>query len=106
MSETRTIEALVGPFRHSIITIDKADADRAIKDGWARDPFNPFVPVADVDSVKALAAAEAAAKKIRGEPDKAKDKPAPAKEEKQAEPKPAPERGMYETRDLKATDKK
>jgi hypothetical protein len=102
MSETRTIEALMGPFRHSIITIDKADADKAIKDGWARDPFNNFAEPVEVDSEKALAAAEAAAKKIRGEPEAKPAKSAP-KEEKQAAPKPAAERGAYETRDVKAT---
>lgn len=100
MSETRTIEALVGPFRHSIITLPKADADKAIKDGWARDPFNPFEPVADVDHAKALEAAETAAVKIRGgdEPE-AKAKPA-AKEEKASEAKPADDKGSYTTRDL------
>lgn len=106
MSETRTIEALMGPFRHSIITIDKAAADKAIKDGWARDPFDNFAERVEVDHAKALAAAEAAAVIIRGEAKpKAETKPAP-KEEKQAEAKPAPERGAYETRDVKATDKK
>jgi len=72
--ETKRIEAVFGPLAGSLMDIPTADADAAIADGWARDPYAPppsaDEPVKEFDAAahdQVLAAAEAAARKIRGE---------------------------------------
>ena len=75
--ETKRIEALFGPLAGSIMDIPTADADAAISDGWARDPF--ATPSAEDEQKqkewsaetheKVIEAAEKAARKIRGEED-------------------------------------
>lgn len=73
-SETKRIEALYGPYAGSQIDIPTADADQAIADGWARDPFAPPAEPSDEPveydreaHEKAIEAAEKAARKFRGE---------------------------------------
>ena len=69
--ETKRIEALYGPYRGQHLDLPAADADQAIKDGWARDPYaEPSAEVQALDpekQEKATAAAEKAARKLRGE---------------------------------------
>jgi len=73
-AETKRVEALFGPFAGSQMDIATADADAAIADGWARDPFapppDPNEPQKEFsaeDHAKVIEAAEKAARKIRGE---------------------------------------
>ena len=83
--ETKRIEAIAGPYKGQRLDVPAADANRAIKDGWARDPFEPVDPDAappefDQDKHdKMMVAAEKAARKLRGEeePKAAKADPQP-----------------------------
>lgn len=74
-----TIEATHGPYKGQRLTMKKADADKAIADGWAKDPFKlpdekQDKPERDETSdedkadkhAKATEAAEKAANKLRG----------------------------------------
>lgn len=69
------VEALYGPYAGGIISLEDKDADKAIEDGWARDPYDPknAAPVdlsertQTVDTEKATKAAEEYAAKLRGE---------------------------------------
>jgi len=77
MAEQKLIAALYGPFS-GLVKVDADIAEQGIKDGWARDPFEPYEPPKDFDMAKALAAADKAARKIRGEeepPPKQQKKP-------------------------------
>lgn len=65
---TKRIEALLGPYAGSHLDLPAGDADQAIADGWARDPYAPpSAKPAAIDTGKALAAAEKAIRKLRGE---------------------------------------
>ncbi|MDX0609391.1 hypothetical protein [Sinorhizobium medicae] len=96
---TKHVEALFGPYAGRIIALDEADAKSAISDGWARDPYDPAAETKEVDHNKAAAAAEKAARKLRGEDEPSKPK---AKQEQPATEKaatPEPEKGAtYKTR--------
>jgi hypothetical protein len=83
--ETKVIEAIAGPYKGQRLTLPTADADQAIDDGWAKDPFEPVDPDAeppefDQEANDAMiVAAEKAARKMRGEEDEdAKGKKAKA----------------------------
>jgi hypothetical protein len=94
--EPKTIEATLGPYAGQRLTMSAADADAAIADGWARDPFEQHDPDAqpkemtDEERQKALDAAEKAIHKLRGdeEAEGEADKP---KEKPKAKPKPPTE---------------
>lgn len=89
-SETKRIEATHGPYAGAQIDVPTADADSAIADGWAFDPYaevdpNPNAEPKEItadDNARALAAAETAARKFRGEAEP--PKPAPARSAKAA----------------------
>lgn len=74
-AETKRIEALFGPYAGGHIDLPTADANQAIADGWARDPYaepDPDAkPIEWTDELHASvnAAAAKAARKIRGEPE-------------------------------------
>lgn len=69
----RLMEGLYGPYRNQRIAMPDEDADQAVADGWA---FNPFLPRPDPPydlTVQANAdlvfeAARAGAAKLRGDP--------------------------------------
>jgi hypothetical protein len=42
--ETRQIQVLLGPYRDHRLTVSSADADAAINNHWAVDPFQPAEP--------------------------------------------------------------
>lgn len=69
--DKKMIEPLMGPYAGQRIEVDAADAEQAIADGWAKDPFAPpsDKPAPEIDQEKAAAAAAKAARKLRGEPD-------------------------------------
>lgn len=92
------IEAMFGPYRGQRLKLSPEDAAAAIADGWARDPNkpNPIQSEAqyhDPEKVTAAtAAAEAAARKFRGEPEPGETEDpaaAPKPGTKPAPPKPA-----------------
>ncbi|MCA1404683.1 hypothetical protein I6F26_10220 [Ensifer sp. IC3342] len=101
MTETRRIEALYGPYR-GFLDVPADVAEQAIKDGWARDPFatpDPDAPPPELPTQEKLdamiAAAEKAARKLRGEePPKAKPK---KDEPKNDEPKTPTRQSTAET---------
>src|SRR5262245_52536878 len=94
--ETKEIEGTVGPYAGQRLTLPAADADAAIADGWARDPFAPLDPNAeppklltDEERQKVLEAANKAASKLRGEePADEPPKPKPAAKAEQRDMKP------------------
>lgn len=73
--ENKTIEATAGPYKGQRLTMPAADADQAIADGWARDPFapapgpddKPAKEPTDEERQAVMDKAEKAAKKLRGE---------------------------------------
>lgn len=71
MSEELTqIEATAGPYRGQRLTVSKADAEAAIAEGWAIDPFAARPEgktMTDEERLDLLAKAEAGARKLRGE---------------------------------------
>lgn len=73
--ETKRIEATLGPYAGSHLDLPSADAEQAIADGWARDPYaapdpNAGTPAFDQEKHdKTMVAAEKAARKLRGEPE-------------------------------------
>lgn len=82
----KLVRALYGPTR-GLLELDDAEADAAIKAGWAVDPFSTYEIAPDLDVAKATKAAEAAhAKRNKGE-EAPKEAPK-AKEEPKAEPEP------------------
>jgi hypothetical protein len=101
--ETKVIEATAGPYAGQRLTVPAADADAAIKDGWAIDPFAAVDPDAEPppaqteeERMKTSEAAAKAARKLRGEDDAEKADKKPASKEKSLEAdKPA---SSYETR--------
>lgn len=114
--EPAAVQAVVGPYAGQRLTMSRADADAAIADKWAVDAFAPprskEEEEKEVKEAKLLteeqralikAAAEKAARKLRGEPEPDE----PAKEAAKPEPdKPAveaqPPRQETATRDLGA----
>lgn len=79
--DTRIIVPSAGPYAGQRMTVDAGEADRAISEGWAADPFAEKGPddqrkehTAE-EAAEMANKAEAAAKRWRGEDDKAKDKP-------------------------------
>lgn len=88
--ELKRIEALYGPYAGRHLDVAAADADQAISDGWARDPYTPRAEATEFDQEKydaMLIAADKAARKLRGEQEPA----APAKKEGKAKDKPLKE---------------
>ena len=91
MSELKRVQATHGPYRGTQIDLPVADAEQAIADGWAIDPFAPVDPNAEPPEFdqdkqdKAEAAAEAAARKLRGEEDAETSKPKSGKTAKKAD---------------------
>ena len=79
--ETKRIQANYGPFAGQQIDLPTEDADAAIADGWASDPFAPVDPKAEPPEFNQerhdaiLVAAEKAGRKIRGEAEPGNDKP-------------------------------
>jgi hypothetical protein len=106
--ESRQIEATLGPYRGQRLTVPTADADRAIADGWATDPFAPPVEPkeqTEEERASAIEAAEKAARKLRGEEEgEAKPKAKGPKSETRAMEADAGE--PYATREAASTTKK
>lgn len=73
--ETSVIEAVIGPYRGQRLTMPKAEAQQAIADKWAIDPFAPpskedevpKKPMTDEERAEIIAKAEAGLAKLRGE---------------------------------------
>lgn len=72
--ENKIIEPLVGPYAGQHVTVTAADAESAISEGWARDPYALPDPKAEApkertqeEYEKQVAAAEKAARRWRGE---------------------------------------
>jgi len=64
--ETRQIQVLLGPYRDHRLTVSAADAETAINDHWAIDPFatlepdeEPHPPLSEEERTHALEAATA-----------------------------------------------
>jgi len=93
--ETRQIQVLLGPYRDHRLTVSAADAETAINDHWAVDPFHvaepdeePHPPLSDEERTHALEAATAWAQL---QWDTAQQKP----------PEPPPPEGTPVRRDMK-----
>ncbi len=99
--ETKRIEAIYGPHAGRFIDVPTADAEAAISDGWARDPYAPVDPDAkpkEIDQAKATEAAHKAARKFSGEDEPAADTVDATKTIKPAEP------ATYRTRQGKVSE--
>lgn len=104
--ETKRIEALHGPYAGQHLDLPAADADQAIADGWARDPFAAASdkPIPDFDAEKhdkMLVAAQKASRKLRGE-DEPKD---PKDRSDQKEPAAKAKPGKEEPRPFGSEDR-
>src|SRR5262245_13785830 len=59
----KEVEAILGPYRGQRLTMLDADADAAVNDHWARDPYappeDPHDPLTEQERTDALAAAQA-----------------------------------------------
>lgn len=104
--ELKTIEGLYGPYAGKRLTVSPADAEQAIADRWAKDPFAPVEEPKEGEELKLLTdeerqeildKAEKAAKKLRGEEEEGEDKPAAEKKAMAAE-----ESQGYQTRDARS----
>lgn len=107
-TETTMVEATAGPYAGKRLSMSKADAAAAIADGWAFDPFKTMTDEEREAAAKKASElteeqraaiedkAEAAARKLRGEDDKA-DKPADKPSTKTRDME-ADRGGDYETR--------
>lgn len=81
--EIKQVEVLLGPYSGQRLNMPAADADQAVSDGWARDPFAPPVepakgaepkpPPTDEERAATLAKADKALRKLRGETDETRD---------------------------------
>lgn len=89
--ETKRVQATHGPYAGSQIDLESSDAEAAIADGWAIDPFATVDPKAEPKEWSqeahdtATAAAAKAARKLRGEPEPDN----PGEKDKKPEAKPA-----------------
>lgn len=79
--ETKVIEPQFGPYAGRRMTVQAAEADQAISEGWARDPFGPAPdpdePSKEVpaeEQAEMIKKATAAGKRWRGEEEPDKDK--------------------------------
>ena len=100
--DTREVEALLGPYRGNRLTMTAADAQNAINDHWAYDPYDAHEehdPLTDDERTHALEAAVAwrdaqlAAAAGETPPD-----PPPESGGESRAMKPEHERGGYKTR--------
>lgn len=97
--ETVVVHVTHGSYAGQRLTLSKHDADAAISDGWAIDPFKPVEPdkepkqLSEEERAHVLEKAEHAVAKLRGE-EKEKD------HEKSMKPR---EESGYETREVKST---
>lgn len=101
---SKLVRAIYGPQR-GLISLEDADADAAIKAGWAVDPYTTYEIAADFDVEKATKAAEAAhAKQLKAAEAAAEaEKPVAAKkvvaeEPKASEPMKTTDDSSYSTR--------
>jgi hypothetical protein len=103
--EPAMVQATVGPYAGQRLTMSRADADAAIADKWAIDPFAPpktpeqqkeaedMKPPTEKEAAEIKAKAEKAARKLRGEPEpdeSDKDKSKAAATRDMAADRPAP----------------
>jgi hypothetical protein len=113
--ETRQIQVLLGPYRDHRLTVSSADAESAINNHWAVDPFHvaepdeePHPPLSDEERTAALTAATEwaqlqwdTAQQVRP-PDPPPDPPITRAKKEPAEKrdmKPDESAGRYSTRD-------
>lgn len=100
MPEEKLIELIFGPYRDQRVSIAADEADKAIAEGWARDPFAPpdemtKQSLSDKELVEMWELAEKAARRWRGE-----RSAKPQLAEKRALEAEEGEEG-YQTRDVK-----
>jgi len=61
--ETKRVEVFMGPYRNNLLDMRTAEADAAINEHWARDPFVPYDAehgaLSEQERADALAAATA-----------------------------------------------
>jgi hypothetical protein len=61
--ETKRVEVFMGPYRNTLLNMRTAEADAAINEHWARDPFAPYDAehgaLSEQERADALAAATA-----------------------------------------------
>jgi hypothetical protein len=104
--ETRQIQVLLGPYRDHRLTVSSADADAAINNHWAVDPFHvaapdeePHPPLSDEERTAAL---EAATTWAQAQWDAAQGtgntEPKPAQRPAERDMKPDDTSGRYATR--------
>jgi hypothetical protein len=109
--EPAAIQVTAGPYAGQRLTMSKADADAAIAEKWAVDPFalpptkeeeekqtKEAKPMTEEERLEIRAKAEKAARKLRGEPEPEE----PAKEAAKPEPPKEPQPPPPVTRDLGA----
>lgn len=118
--EPKMIQAVAGPYAGQRLTMPKVEAEAAIADKWAIDPFAPIAEAKDPKDAKDASAkdmsederaqikakAEQAARKLRGETDEP-DKPAADESAKPADEPTKPAdmaQARHETRDLSADE--
>lgn len=68
--EPRIIQATVGPYAGQRLTVSATEADRAIAEGWAIDPFaepKEAKEQTEEERAKSAEAAAAGARRLRGE---------------------------------------
>lgn len=101
---TKLVRAIYGPQR-GLFSLEDADADAAIKAGWAVDPYTAYEIAADFDVEKATKAAEAFAAKQLKAAEAPAEKPVAAKKEeakveatKASEPLKTTDDASYATR--------
>lgn len=94
---TKRIRATHGPYAGQNLDVAAADADQAITDGWAIDPFaavDPNAPPPEFNQEKhdaMLVAAQKAARKLRGEHEPGTDpNPEHGKDDEHRKDKPQP----------------
>lgn len=104
MSDQKTIVPSAGPYAGQAISVDTGEADRAITEGWASDPYaapgNGKKAAKEPDDearAKFTDMANAAARRWRGEETEGN----PRKGERKSEPKPAPRRDEGEARETR-----